>query len=65
MSIIFAAMLTPTALTALSNAATTAPLRHGQGGSDAAKPRLVRDVPPPVSSKPAPGKRGALLDLRV
>ena len=65
------AMLTPSALTAFSAAATTAPLRSPAEG---VSPRLVRDVPPapprpaPVSapgSAPVSGKRGALVDLRV
>ncbi len=62
MSIIFSAMLTPTALTALSNAATTSPLRRPAAGE---LPRLVRDTPVTAPAPPKPGRRGALLDLRV
>ena len=64
MPIMLIAMLTPSALTAFSAAATTAPLRNPAEG---VSPRLVRDVPPrpaPVSA-PGSGKRGALVDLRV
>ena len=62
MSIILLAMLTPTALTALSNAATTISLRRP---SDGVAPRLVRDPPAAAPVPPKPGRRGALLDLRV
>ena len=62
MSIILLAMLTPTALTALSNAATTSPLRRPATGE---VPRLVRDAPVAGPAPSKPGKRGALLDLRV
>ena len=62
MSTIFTAMLTPTALTAVSNAAATSPLRRPTAGET---PRLVRDQPAAVPAQPKPGKRGALPDLRV